>query len=96
MDAADHVAGSFRDPSGRVYRRNDKIYRTVTSSAVDDFAAVERSGLLEALVNEGKLVDWRDGGADEPELAALPGVRRVLEHPSWISFPTPTNGRSAR
>jgi ribosomal protein L11 methylase PrmA len=49
-------AGSFRDPSGRVYEAGAEIYRTVSRGAAEEYAYVRESGLLEELMAEGKVV----------------------------------------
>ena len=38
-------AGSFRDPSGRIYDLNGEIYRTVLNKAVVEFIHVRDTGL---------------------------------------------------
>ncbi|MFT7633047.1 MAG: SAM-dependent methyltransferase [Mariniblastus sp.] len=45
------IAGSFRDPSGFVFLRNEEVFRSID----DDCHA-----LLAELENEGKLTDWVD------------------------------------
>ena len=49
-------AGSFRDPSGRIYDLNGEIYRTVLNKAVAEFNHVRDSGLAAKLMSKGKLV----------------------------------------
>ena len=49
------VAGSFRDPSGRVYRHGDRIFRTVTNEFSSEFDFVESSGFFQKVCKE-KLV----------------------------------------
>jgi hypothetical protein len=45
------IAGSFRDPSGFVFLRNDEVFRSI-----DD----DCHSLLAELDDEGKLADWVD------------------------------------
>lgn len=49
-------AGSFRDPSGRVYEAGGEIYRTVSRKAAEEFAFVRKCGLHDKLMGDGKLV----------------------------------------
>ena len=44
---------SFRDPSGRLFRHGDAIYRTCSPEALDTLKAAERAGLLRALEERG-------------------------------------------
>jgi hypothetical protein len=80
--AAEREPGSYRDPSGFVFRRDGVLYRQINASFADDWAAFESSGLHSALVREGLLV------ADAPaslELAPEPGAVAVIQ-PDEIGF----------
>jgi len=80
--AAVREPGSYRDPSGFVFRRDGVLYRQINASFADDWAAFESSGLHTALVSEGILV------ADEPasvDLAPEPGAVAVIQ-PDEIGF----------
>jgi len=80
--AAQREPGSYRDPSGFVFRRDGVLYRQINASFADDWAAVESSGLHKALIDEGLLV------ADQPaalELAPEPGAVAVIQ-PDEIGF----------
>ena len=80
--AAEREPGSYRDPSGFVFRRDGVLYRQINASFADDWAAFESSGLHTALVNEGILV------ADAPasvDLAPEPGAVAVIQ-PDQIGF----------
>jgi SAM-dependent methyltransferase len=80
--AANREPGSYRDPSGFVFRRDGVLYRQINASFADDWAAFESSGLHTALVSEGILV------ADAPasvDLAPEPGAVAVI-HPEEIGF----------
>jgi ribosomal protein L11 methylase PrmA len=80
--------GSFRDPSGHVFLKDDRVFRTVTERAVADYEFVRDSGVLQDLAAAGRIVESREidlrlvGAAGE-------GARYVLEHPRlpYISFP---------
>ena len=82
------VHGSYRDPSGQVFLRDDRVFRSVTKYGLENFKAVEKTGLLTDLVDKGLLVPWWD--ADKNELCQEEdGVLRVLEHTPlpFISYP---------
>ncbi|HBH81176.1 MAG TPA: hypothetical protein DDY39_15240, partial [Nitrospira sp.] len=52
------VGGSFRDPSGYVYRQGDRILRTVTNAGKDQFDFVRESGLFELLTRDKRLLPF--------------------------------------
>lgn len=80
--------GSFRDPSGQIFYKDGRIFRSVSQTAAADFAAVRDSGLLEELVAEGLLIE-----SEEVDLGELDGLAAdaalLLEHPrlSFVSYP---------
>jgi len=78
--------GSYRDPSGFVYRRDGVLYRQIAPSFAGDWDAFEASGLRARLVEEAILV----GHEEAPlELAAAGPVHRVIrpEPIPFISYP---------
>lgn len=83
------VGGSFRDPSGYVYRQGDRILRTVTHAGKEQFDFVRRSGLFESLMGDKRLLPFQLS-----EGALLPdgfdeSVSYVLEVPklTFVTFP---------
>jgi hypothetical protein len=48
--------GSWRDPSGFVFRRDGTLYRQVNRVATEEWAALESSGVLEKLQRAGLLI----------------------------------------
>lgn len=80
-------AGSFRDPRGRVYVDGGRVFRTITSSGIADYAHVRDSGLYGKLISENRLVAIEEREVDGAELG--PGVEALLEHPRvpMISYP---------
>lgn len=55
-DSARAVGGSFRDPGGLVYLREDVVFRQVHAAAVADYDLLITSGLYAALADAGELV----------------------------------------
>lgn len=80
--------GSFRDPGGRVYHQEDRVFRTVTDFAVADFEFVRATGLLDDLCERRLIVaaELVDPGLLGPAAA---DARYVLEHPRlpYVSYP---------
>lgn len=80
------VGGSFRDPSGFVFRRAGALYRQVNRPGQRDFEAFEASGLYGELADAGLIVRHR---RVDPALAAGPDAFAVLEIEPlpFISYP---------
>lgn len=76
------AAGSFRDPSGVVYRRSGVLYRQVNACYREHFDHLTDSGLLERLVAGGLLIPH--GEADIAR-ARDAGAYKVLQ-PELIPF----------
>ena len=82
------VAGSFRDPSGRVFKKNGRVFRTINSIAASDFDFVRRAEFYEQAINQGWLIEAnivdKDALGEEGAAACY-----VLEHPQlpFISYP---------
>lgn len=88
MNTARIDAGSFRDPSGRVYLLGDRVFRTVMPIVADDFEYVQSTGLIDELVADGLTIP--DQFVDPAVLEdAGAGARYVIEHPRlpFISYP---------
>ena len=78
--------GSYRDPSGFVYRRDGVLYRQIAPSFAADWDTFEASGLRSILVDEEILIGHEDASLD---LAASSPVYRVIrpEPIAFISYP---------
>ena len=84
--AAEREPGSYRDPSGFVFRREGVLYRQVNTVFADDWAAFESSGLHQALVGEGVLVADKPAAIDmAPEQGAVAVIQP--DEIGFISFP---------
>jgi len=81
-------AGSFRDPSGKIYALGGEIYRAVKGKAVGEFAAFKDSGLLDKMIQKGALVSTEEVNA---KVLAKVGIdpSLVLHHAKvpFISYP---------
>ena len=78
MDPARTDAGSFRDPSGRVYVVDGRVFRTVMPSAVEDFEFVRSTGFLERLIADGRETNRHRYGQSLLQMAP----RRRFERPA--------------
>jgi hypothetical protein len=64
MTAQEIDPGSFRDPSGHVFRRDGTVFRQVNACYRENYDALLSSGLYDALVRDGLLVSHAERGAD--------------------------------
>lgn len=74
--------GSFRDPSGFIFEREDVLYRQVNERYAGDYDHLMESGLYERLVASGLLVSHEEVARS---LAPDPGAHKVLR-PARIPF----------
>lgn len=85
------IAGSFRDPSGYVFSRPGKIYRSLTPEAYGQFRELLPQRWFQELLESGRIVKSRL--VDDATSAELARVHRnaaaFLEHDllPWISYP---------
>ena len=79
-------SGSFRDPSGRIFALNGRVYRSIFTQGVEDFLTTRDSGAYNRLMESGLLLPHEEvtAGNWAPE-----GTRICLEHPRipMISYP---------
>ena len=82
----DMVPGSFRDPSGFVFRREGQIYRQVNQQYRKNYDLLMSSGLYERLVRDGFLVSHEEVGL---ECALTDQAYKVIypEQIPFISYP---------
>jgi len=80
--------GSFRDPSGRVHRAGDRIFRTIGAKAATDYEAARDSGVLRKYVDRNFLIDSWEIEAVGVDLADQ-SATHVVEHPKipFVSYP---------
>src|SRR5688500_16027467 len=80
--------GSFRDPSGRVLRHADRIYRAIFEPGASAYEAARDAGVLSRAAERGRLLP-----ADPVEPTGLeslaPKARHWVEHPrlDFVSYP---------
>ena len=77
------VPGSFRDPSGYVYLRDNEIYRQVNQSYREDYDLLLDSGLYQQLVDDRLLVHHTEVGLEH---AAVGDNAYKVIKPQQISF----------
>lgn len=55
------IPGSFRDPAGFVFLRDEQVFRQINLAGKEDFALLINSGLYEKLAKTGDLVQHHEG-----------------------------------
>ncbi len=82
------IEASFRDPSGQVFRKNNKILRTINSSYKEDWQYAQSSGLLTALLEQKLLVNFKESEENFEE-EVFKQAYKVLEVEKlpFISYP---------
>jgi ribosomal protein L11 methylase PrmA len=81
-------SASFRDPAGHVYLEQDKVYRTVMPVAAEAFTAVRATGLINRLIEQGKL--WPETLLSPSQAHDIaPQAYAILQHPPlpFITYP---------
>ncbi len=81
-EAPDAPLGSFRDPSGHVFKRRGRLYRQINRVYAADYDHLMASGLYQTLVDRGLLIPHREV-AERPDF--LEGAYKIVE-PERIQF----------
>lgn len=84
--AAEPVPGSFRDPAGFVFKRNEVLYRQINSGFDEDISLLSSSGLQETLLQAGMVIDFEVvdiglGATKDAVLVIRPSKVRFLSYP---------------
>ncbi|MFH1682121.1 MAG: hypothetical protein ABIH26_15945 [Candidatus Eisenbacteria bacterium] len=80
------VEGSFRDPSGFVFRQDGTIYRQVNACYAEDFDHLVASGLYENLTRSGLLIRHREVSIPPPRPETAHRIIRPEAVP-FVSYP---------
>jgi hypothetical protein len=80
--AATREPGSYRDPSGFIFRRDGVLYRQINTRFADDWTAFQTSGLATDLISQQLLIPHEPASL---ELAVGPDALAVIE-PEPIGF----------
>jgi ribosomal protein L11 methylase PrmA len=79
---------SFRDPKGKVFKKDDRIFRLISEQGVKDYELVKTTNFLSNMSKLGKIIQATEvdpAGLDSPDFS----TSVVLEHPRlpFISYP---------
>jgi len=76
------LPGSFRDPSGFLFRQDGVIYRQVNLVCKGDYDHLVSSGLYQALVDDNLLIPHEEISIEPP----VPEIAYKIIRPEVISF----------
>ncbi len=77
------VSGSFRDPSGFMFKHDAKMYRQVNQKYREDYDLLMTSGLYEQLTKSKTLVAHKEV---DLQLAPLPDIAYKIIQPEMVGF----------
>ena len=76
--------GSFRDPSGYIFRREGRLFRRIQAMGNQDYRLLVSSGLYQTLCEQGLLVEHREVPGDP---ASGDGAVLEVEELAFFSYP---------
>ncbi|MFA5276725.1 MAG: SAM-dependent methyltransferase, partial [Candidatus Omnitrophota bacterium] len=85
-EASKNIFGSFRDPSGFIFFRDNTVYRQINLIYKDDYDCLLGSGLYRALVDAGLLIPHIEANVP-PEDAAVAYKVIKPEAIPFVSYP---------
>ena len=53
-------SGSFRDPFGYVFHKNDNVFRSMLSHAKKQYEATQYKGLIQETIDQGFLIGFKE------------------------------------
>ena len=81
--------GSFRDPAGKIFYHNDKVYRLVANTGLERIEFLKKNDLLEKCQKNEYLIQSRVLNNDEVKNIGLSEKEIIIEHSKipYISYP---------
>ncbi len=81
-------SGSFRDPAGKVFHQNNRIFRLLEDEGIDRLEFLKKNNLLENLIKKKFLIESKEIGINEVQLEEL-SQKKIIEHKkiNYISYP---------
>lgn len=86
MASSARLRGSFRDPSGFLFKRKGQLYRQVNQSYRQDYELVKKSGLYKELADAGLFVPHREVNVKAADASRAYKVLKP-EQIEFISYP---------
>ncbi len=88
MNTIDLEAGSYRDPAGRIFYTNNKVFRVLNDEGVSRFNFIKKNNLLDNLISKNFLIESKEVENDELDLKDFE-KQKIIEHKKldYISYP---------
>jgi hypothetical protein len=91
MDSSEQrVVGSYKDPSGYVFKKDGRIFRRINECYLDTYKHVRDSGLFQELIQKGLLIEHNEilfeQGGEDPHAIIQPRMIRYISYPYEWSF----------
>ena len=60
MNTIEIEAGSYRDPAGKIFYRDNRVYRILKKEGINRFEFLKKNNLLENLIKKNFLIETRE------------------------------------
>ena len=79
--------GSFRDPAGKIYYKDNRVFRKLTEQGVERFSALKKIGIIEKSIDKGFLVGTKE--IEKENFNEIKNGELIIEHDKvpYISYP---------
>ena len=86
MTQNNHHEASFRDPSGYMFFDNDVLRRAINPIYFEQYEALKKSGLFDALVKKGLLIPHEESSVSSEKIVITPEPIPFITNPYEWSF----------
>lgn len=77
---------SYKDPDGYVFYKENKVFRKVNSSFVDQYNSLKQSGTYKILIDGGLLIPFADFQNEEGLFSRSKKSSLFMTHPYAMGF----------
>ena len=70
--------GSFRDPAGKIYYKNDRVFRKLTTLGINRFLELEQSDIISKSIKKGFLIETKE--VENKDNANEDNKELILQH----------------
>ena len=71
--------GSFRDPAGKIFYKENKVFRYVTTQGQKKYEYIKSSGILNDSIKDGYLIETKEI-EDEKIKSQISNYKYILQH----------------